>query len=104
MTTYLPHLHLSLGDLQPLSFQPETLYQYRYSLDLQLDHVSTPSPRGAWLRAEALVQLQRLWRDPGGEELLQVQVSEMVNPLQPGTPGSSDAIFPYPLHFLVQAT
>ena len=102
---YLQHLHLSLGDLRPLSFQPETLYQYRYSLDLQLDHMSTGSPRGAWLQAEALVQLQRLWRDPGGEELLQVQVREVVNPLQPGTPpGSSDAVFPYPLHFLVQAT
>uniref|UniRef100_A0A8B9MK23 Vitellogenin domain-containing protein n=1 Tax=Accipiter nisus TaxID=211598 RepID=A0A8B9MK23_9AVES len=63
--------------LQPLSFQPETLYQYRYSLDLQLDHVSTPSPRGAWLRAEALVQLQHLWRDPGGEELLQVQIRDL---------------------------
>ncbi|XP_010578308.1 PREDICTED: microsomal triglyceride transfer protein large subunit-like [Haliaeetus leucocephalus] len=65
------------GDLRPLSFQPETLYQYRYSLDLQLDHMSTGSPRGAWLQAEALVQLQRLWRDPGGEELLQVQIRDL---------------------------
>ncbi|KAM6390476.1 microsomal triglyceride transfer protein-like [Pluvialis apricaria] len=65
------------GDLQPLSFQPGTLYQYRYSLDVQLDHVSTPSLRGARLRAEALVQLHRLWKDRGGEELLQVQIRDL---------------------------
>ncbi|KAM6262974.1 microsomal triglyceride transfer protein large subunit-like [Spheniscus humboldti] len=65
------------GDLQPLSFQPGTLYQYRYTLDVQLDHASTPSPQGAWLRAEALVQLHRLWRDRGGEELLQVQIRDL---------------------------
>ncbi|KAM6203821.1 uncharacterized protein WM294_005385 [Sarcoramphus papa] len=76
-STYLQHLRLSLGNPQPLSFQPGTLYQYRYSLDVQLDHVSTPSPRGAWLRAEALVQLHRLWRDRGGEELLQVQIRDL---------------------------
>ncbi|XP_076194279.1 microsomal triglyceride transfer protein-like [Aptenodytes patagonicus] len=65
------------GDLQPLSFQPRTLYQYRYTLDVQLDHASTPSLQGAWLRAEALVQLHRLWRDQGGEELLQVQIRDL---------------------------
>ncbi|XP_074448920.1 microsomal triglyceride transfer protein-like [Larus michahellis] len=65
------------GNLQLLSFQPGTLYRYHYSLDVQLDHTSMPSPRGAWLRAEALVQLQRLWKDPGGEELLQVQIRDL---------------------------
>ncbi|XP_010182015.1 PREDICTED: microsomal triglyceride transfer protein large subunit-like [Mesitornis unicolor] len=65
------------GDLHPLSFQPGTLYQYRYSLDVQLDHTTPPSLRGAWLRAEALVQLHRLWRDRGGEELLQVQIRDL---------------------------
>uniref|UniRef100_A0A8C0EPB8 Vitellogenin domain-containing protein n=1 Tax=Bubo bubo TaxID=30461 RepID=A0A8C0EPB8_BUBBB len=43
---------------------------------VQLADASTPSPQGAWLRAEALVQLHRLWRDRGGEELLQVQVQD----------------------------
>lgn len=76
-------LHLSLGDLQPLSFQPGMLYQYRYSLDVHLDHTSTPSPQGSRLQAEALVQLHRLWKDQGGEELLQVQVREMGKPLRP---------------------
>uniref|UniRef100_A0A672UI22 Vitellogenin domain-containing protein n=1 Tax=Strigops habroptila TaxID=2489341 RepID=A0A672UI22_STRHB len=85
-TSYFQHLHLSLGDLQLLSFQPKTLYQYRYTLDVQLDHTSTPSLRGAWLRAEALVQLHRLWRDQEGEELLQVQVCELVKN-QNGTRG-----------------
>lgn len=95
VTAYLQHLHLPLGDLQPLSFQPGTLYQYRYTLDVQLDHASTPSPPGAWLQAEALVQLHRLWRDQGGEELLQLEVREVAKPLQPGAPpGSSDAAFP----------
>ncbi|XP_009487512.2 microsomal triglyceride transfer protein-like [Pelecanus crispus] len=65
------------GDLQLLSFQPGTLYQYRYTLDIQLEHRSTPSPQGAWLRAEALVQLHQLWRDRGGEELLQVQIRDL---------------------------
>lgn len=83
MTTYLQYVHLSSGDLQLLSFQPGTLYQYRYSLDVQLDHMSTPSLQGAWVQAEALVQLHRLWRDRDGEELLQVQVGEVVKPLQP---------------------
>jgi len=93
-TAYLQHLHLSLGDLQPLSFQPGTLYQYRYTLDIQLEHASTPSPRGVGLRAEAWVQLHRLWRDRGGEELLQVQVREVVKPLQLGTPpGRSYVVF-----------
>ncbi|XP_057259310.1 microsomal triglyceride transfer protein-like [Pezoporus wallicus] len=65
------------GDLQLLSFQPKTLYQYNYTLDVRLDHTSTPSLRGAWLRAEALVQLRRLWRDQDREELLQVQVRDL---------------------------
>ncbi|GAB0192491.1 microsomal triglyceride transfer protein-like [Grus japonensis] len=70
-------LSTAKGDLQLLSFQPGTLYRYRYSLDVQLDHTSTPSPPGTWLRAEALVKLHRLWRDQGGEELLQVQIHDL---------------------------
>lgn len=73
---YLQCPCLSSGDLQPLSFQPGMLYRYRYSLDVRLEHTSL---RGAWLQAEASVQLHRLWRDAGGEELLRVQV---VKPLQ----------------------
>ncbi|XP_054688749.1 microsomal triglyceride transfer protein-like [Grus americana] len=70
-------LSTAKGDLQLLSFQPGTLYRYRYSLDVQLDHTSTPSPPGTWLRAEALVKLHQLWRDQGGEELLQVQIHDL---------------------------
>ncbi|KAM9273631.1 microsomal triglyceride transfer protein-like [Morus bassanus] len=87
------------GDLQLLSFQPGTLYQYHYSLDIQLDHTSTLTPRGAWLRAEALVQLHQLWRDRGGEELLQVQIHDLKAQHEPeeersqdGTGGSPAAI------------
>ncbi|XP_054238570.1 microsomal triglyceride transfer protein-like [Indicator indicator] len=65
------------GDLQPLSFQPGTLYQYHYSLDVQVHHASTPSPRGVWLKAEALVLVHQVWRDQGGEELLQVQIRDL---------------------------
>ncbi|XP_074686099.1 microsomal triglyceride transfer protein-like [Strix aluco] len=79
------------GDLQPLSFQPGTLYQYRYSLDVQLVDASTPSPRGAWLRAEALVQLHRLWRDRGGEELLQVQIHDLKVQHEPDEGRSQDS-------------
>ncbi|KAK4821154.1 hypothetical protein QYF61_014249 [Mycteria americana] len=78
------------GDLQPLSFEPGTLYQYRYTLDVQLDHASTPSPQGPWLRAEALVQLHRLWRDRGGEELLQVQISDLKAQHEPEEERSQD--------------
>lgn len=89
MTAYLQHFHLSTGNLQPLSFQPRTLYQYRYTLDVQLDHTSTPSLWGARLQAEALIHLHRLWRDRGGEELLQVQVGGMVQPSQLGIPAGN---------------
>ncbi|KAJ7426926.1 microsomal triglyceride transfer protein large subunit-like protein [Willisornis vidua] len=65
------------GDLQLLSFQPRTLYQYHYSLAVQLDHVSTPSPGGARLWAEALLHVHQLWRDQGGEELLQLQIRDL---------------------------
>nr|XP_013795601.1 PREDICTED: microsomal triglyceride transfer protein large subunit-like [Apteryx mantelli mantelli] len=65
------------GNLQPLSFQPGILYQYHYSLDVQLDYMSKLSLQGSWLKAEALVQVHRLWRHPGGEELLQVQIQDL---------------------------
>ncbi|XP_030309578.1 microsomal triglyceride transfer protein [Calypte anna] len=70
-------LNTTKGDLQRLSFQPGTLYQYHYSLDIQLDHMSLPSLQGAWLQAEALVQLHQLWKDQTGEELLQMQISDL---------------------------
>ncbi|XP_014795886.1 PREDICTED: microsomal triglyceride transfer protein large subunit-like [Calidris pugnax] len=76
-------LSTAKGNLQLLSFQPRTLYQYRYSLDVQLDYTSTPSPQGAWLGAEGLVQLQQLWKDQGGEELLQVQIRDLKAQQQP---------------------
>ncbi|XP_026707845.1 microsomal triglyceride transfer protein-like [Athene cunicularia] len=86
-----PFMSTAKGDLQPLSFQPGTLYQYRYSLDVQLVDASTPSPRGAWLRAEALVQLHRLWRDHGGEELLQVQIHDLKAQHEPEEERSQDS-------------
>ncbi|XP_056351560.1 microsomal triglyceride transfer protein-like [Oenanthe melanoleuca] len=67
-------LRAAEGHLQLLSFQPRTLYQYQYTLDVQLHHTSTPSPWGARLQAETLIHLHRLWRDRGGEELLQLQI------------------------------
>lgn len=89
MTLYLQHFHLSTGDLQLLSFQPRTLYQYQYTLDVQLHHTSTPSPWGARLQAETLIHLHRLWRDREGEELLQVQVCGVEQPSQPGIPAGN---------------
>uniref|UniRef100_A0A8C5X886 Vitellogenin domain-containing protein n=1 Tax=Malurus cyaneus samueli TaxID=2593467 RepID=A0A8C5X886_9PASS len=83
---YLQHFHLSTGNLQLLSFQPGMLYQYRYTLDVGMEHTSTPSPWGARLQAEALIHLQRLWRHQGGEELLQAQVCGVVQPPQAGIP------------------
>ncbi|KAM9232988.1 microsomal triglyceride transfer protein-like [Leptosomus discolor] len=80
------------GNLQPLSFQPGTLYQYHYSLDVQLDHTSMSSPRGAWLQAEALVQLHQLWRDQGGEELLQVQIHNLKAQQEPEEERHQDSI------------
>ncbi|XP_027639292.2 microsomal triglyceride transfer protein-like [Falco peregrinus] len=65
------------GSLQPLLFQPGTLYQYHYTLDVQLEHTSMLSLQGACLQAEALVQLHQLWRDQSGEELLQVQIRDL---------------------------
>ncbi|KAM6329799.1 microsomal triglyceride transfer protein-like [Podargus strigoides] len=79
------------GDFQPLSFQPGTLYQYRYSLDVQLDHVSPLSPHGVGLQAEALVQLHQVWRDQGGEELLQVQIRDLKAQHEPEEGKSQDA-------------
>ncbi|XP_074011267.1 microsomal triglyceride transfer protein-like [Numenius arquata] len=78
------------GNFQLLSFQPGTLYQYRYSMDVQLDYTSAPSPRGTWLGAEALVQLQRLWKDQGGEELLQVQIRDLKAQQKPEDRRSQD--------------
>lgn len=89
MATFVQHFHLSTGNLQLLSFQPRTLYQYRYTLDVQLHHTSTPWPWGAWLQAETLIHLHRLWRDQGGEELLQVQVCGEVQPARPGIPAGN---------------
>ncbi|XP_027764930.1 microsomal triglyceride transfer protein-like, partial [Empidonax traillii] len=64
-------------DLQLFSFQPGALYQYHYTLDVQLHHTAPPAPGGAWLRAQASVHVHRLWRDQGGEELLQVQIRDL---------------------------
>ncbi|XP_062436635.1 microsomal triglyceride transfer protein-like [Rhea pennata] len=79
---YICLLCLSLGsteqgNLQQLLFQPGILYQYHYSLDVQLDYVSKLSLQGSWLKAEALVQVHRLWRHQAGEELLQVQIQNL---------------------------
>ncbi|KAI1231594.1 Microsomal triglyceride transfer protein large subunit, partial [Lamprotornis superbus] len=76
-------LRAAKGDLQLLSFQPRTLYQYRYTLDVQLHHTSMASPWGARLQAETLIHLHRLWRDRGGEELLQVQIHDLKAQHQP---------------------
>ncbi|XP_050832383.1 microsomal triglyceride transfer protein-like [Serinus canaria] len=78
------------GNLLP-SFQPRSLYQYQYSLAVQLQHTSTPSPWGVWLQAEALIHLQQLWRDPGGEELLQLQIHHLKAQHQPGEERSQDS-------------
>ncbi|XP_059333663.1 microsomal triglyceride transfer protein-like [Ammospiza nelsoni] len=78
------------GNLLP-SFHPRSLYQYQYSLAVQLQHTSTPSPWGAWLQAEALIRLQQLWRDPGGEELLQLQIHDLKAQHQPEEQRSQDS-------------
>ncbi|XP_030920327.1 microsomal triglyceride transfer protein-like isoform X2 [Geospiza fortis] len=86
----LQHFHLSPGNLLP-SFQPRSLYHYQYSLAVQLQHTSTPSPWGARLQAEALIHLQRLWRDPGGDELLQLQIRDLKAQHQPEEERSQDS-------------
>ncbi|XP_017688132.1 PREDICTED: microsomal triglyceride transfer protein large subunit-like [Lepidothrix coronata] len=78
------------GDLQPLSFQPRTLYQYHYTLDVQLDHMALPSPGGVWLRAQASVHVHQLWRDQSGEELLQVQIRDLKAQHKPDEERSQD--------------
>ncbi|XP_067408778.1 microsomal triglyceride transfer protein large subunit-like isoform X2 [Emydura macquarii macquarii] len=65
------------GNLDTPSFQPGILYQYRYSLDVQLDYVSKLSLRGSWMRAETLVQVHVLWRNHAGEQLLQIQIQDL---------------------------
>ncbi|XP_039562657.1 microsomal triglyceride transfer protein large subunit-like isoform X2 [Passer montanus] len=83
-------LRAATGNLLP-SFQPRSLYQYRYSLAVQLQHSSTPSPWGARLQAEALIRLQPLWRDPGGEELLQLQIHDLKAQHHPEEERSQDS-------------
>ncbi|XP_039338180.1 microsomal triglyceride transfer protein large subunit-like isoform X3 [Mauremys reevesii] len=65
------------GNLETPSFQPGILYQYRYSLELQLDYVSRLSLQGSWMQAEALVQVHLLWRNHAGEQLLQIQIQDL---------------------------
>ncbi|XP_071294429.1 microsomal triglyceride transfer protein-like [Agelaius tricolor] len=83
-------LRAAKGNLLP-SFQPRSLYQYQYSLAVQLQHTSTPSPWGARLQAEALIHLQQLWRDPSGEELLQLQIHDLKAQHQPEEERSQDS-------------
>ncbi|XP_063262569.1 microsomal triglyceride transfer protein-like [Prinia subflava] len=84
-------LRAAKGNVQLLSFHPRTLYRYRYTLDVQLHHTSTPQPWGARLQAETLVHLHQLWREPGGEELLQVQIRELKAKHQPEEERSQDS-------------
>ncbi|XP_073209685.1 microsomal triglyceride transfer protein-like isoform X3 [Lepidochelys kempii] len=65
------------GNLETPSFQPGILYQYRYSLEVQLDYVSRLSLQGSRMRAEALVQVHLLWRNLAGEQLLQIQIQDL---------------------------
>ncbi|RLV97697.1 hypothetical protein DV515_00011504 [Chloebia gouldiae] len=83
-----PLLRAAKGNLL-LSFQPRSLYQY--TLDVQLQHTSTSSPWGARLQAEALIHLHRLWRDRGGQELLQVQIHDLKVQRQPEEEKSQDS-------------
>lgn len=61
-----------------LSFQPGTLYHYHYALAVQLGPVASLSPSGGWLRAQAVVKMHQLHRDPSRDDLLQVQVWQAV--------------------------
>uniref|UniRef100_A0A8B9SNA0 Vitellogenin domain-containing protein n=1 Tax=Anas platyrhynchos TaxID=8839 RepID=A0A8B9SNA0_ANAPL len=83
MTTTPQCLCLSPGDPQALSFPAGRQYQYRYALAMRLDPLAVLSPGGGWLQAEALLGVRRLWRDPGGEELLRVQIQELKAQQQP---------------------
>lgn len=60
-------------------FQPRTIYQYRYSLNSELNYLSSLSLQGSQFQAEALVHVHLLWRNTKdvGEQLLQVQVSDV---------------------------
>nr|XP_038037636.1 LOW QUALITY PROTEIN: microsomal triglyceride transfer protein-like [Anas platyrhynchos] len=76
-------LSTAKGDPQALSFPAGRQYQYRYALAMRLDPLAVLSPGGGWLQAEALLGVRRLWRDPGGEELLRVQIQELKARQQP---------------------
>ncbi|XP_074855590.1 microsomal triglyceride transfer protein-like [Carettochelys insculpta] len=69
--------HSAKGNLETPSFQPGILYQYHYSLEMQLDYISRLPLRGSWMQAEALVQVHLLWRNHVGEQLLQIQLQDL---------------------------
>nr|XP_056706259.1 microsomal triglyceride transfer protein-like [Euleptes europaea] len=58
------------------AFQPGVLYQYRYSLDTQFNHLSRSSWQRSQVQSEALVHVHLLWRNVSDarEHLLQVEI------------------------------
>ncbi|XP_021255262.1 microsomal triglyceride transfer protein large subunit-like [Numida meleagris] len=82
-------LSTARGGPQALSFQPSTLYQYHYALAMQLGPVPGLSPSGGWLRAQAVVRVHQLHKDPNGDELLQVQIQDLKAQQEPEDAGAS---------------
>ncbi|XP_053162015.1 protein TBATA isoform X2 [Hemicordylus capensis] len=66
-------------NLEAPSLHPGILYQYRYSLESQLNYLSKSSLNGSNLQAEALVDVHLLWRNTNdaGEQLLHVQIQDL---------------------------
>ncbi|XP_067321793.1 microsomal triglyceride transfer protein large subunit-like [Anolis sagrei] len=66
-------------NLETPSFQSGILYQYRYTLETQLIPLTRPSLQRSKLRAEALVDVHLLWKQPndGVQQLLQVQIHDL---------------------------
>ncbi|XP_048360863.1 microsomal triglyceride transfer protein-like [Sphaerodactylus townsendi] len=66
-------------NLEVPTFQPGILYQYRYSLDTQLNYLSRSSWQRSEVQAEATVHVHLLWRNVSDakEHLLQVEIHNL---------------------------
>lgn len=79
MRALLLLLFLTEGYLANPYFQPGFSYQYFYTVDTVLEHISNPAMKGCGLKAEVLVQLNPVWTNHTNhqEQLIQVQFQEL---------------------------
>ncbi|KAM4636003.1 microsomal triglyceride transfer protein-like [Discoglossus pictus] len=66
------------GYLEAPSLQPGVLYQYNYTLDLNVGHISQPAMPGTRLRGEGSVRTHLVWRSKvqPDEQLVHVQIQD----------------------------